>query len=219
MWEHAFVEFSPNHLGCVAEMAIAFEAVKLGVEVYKPVSEHARADLIFGIGDHPYRIQCKSGRRKGDVIVVVLATSRHTPTNGYVRSKYTSDEIDFFAVHCRELDQNFLIPISLVDGHSGIHLRLQPAKNSQLAAIHSATDFILSGAVAQLGERRRGTPKAGGSSPPSSTPDQSAGSSAVVEVGADDFRRRFGWYMQRAAAGEEIRVSRRGKPYVRLLAA
>ncbi|HEX3262960.1 MAG TPA: type II toxin-antitoxin system prevent-host-death family antitoxin, partial [Solirubrobacterales bacterium] len=38
-------------------------------------------------------------------------------------------------------------------------------------------------------------------------------------VGAHDFRRRFGWYMQRSAAGEEFLITRRGKSYVRLLPA
>ena len=55
-----------------------------------------------------------------------------------------------------------------------------------------------------------------GSSPTSSTlpvePEQRV-------VGAHDFRNRFGWYMERAAAGEEFFVTRRGKPYVRLLPA
>jgi prevent-host-death family protein len=36
------------------------------------------------------------------------------------------------------------------------------------------------------------------------------------EVGAHEFRRLFGWYAERAAAGDEILVTRRGKPYVRL---
>jgi prevent-host-death family protein len=35
-------------------------------------------------------------------------------------------------------------------------------------------------------------------------------------VGANEFRNRFGWYMERAAAGEEFLVRRRGRPYVRL---
>jgi len=35
-------------------------------------------------------------------------------------------------------------------------------------------------------------------------------------VGANPFRNRFGWYMQRAAAGETFLVTLRGKPYVRL---
>jgi prevent-host-death family protein len=38
-------------------------------------------------------------------------------------------------------------------------------------------------------------------------------------VGANEFRNRFGWYMERAAAGEEFLVERRGKPYVRLVPA
>jgi prevent-host-death family protein len=37
-----------------------------------------------------------------------------------------------------------------------------------------------------------------------------------VEVGAHEFRNHFGWYMQRAAAGEEILVTRRGRAYARL---
>jgi prevent-host-death family protein len=37
-----------------------------------------------------------------------------------------------------------------------------------------------------------------------------------VEVGAHEFRNHFGWYMERAAAGEEILIKRRGKPHARL---
>jgi len=38
-------------------------------------------------------------------------------------------------------------------------------------------------------------------------------------VAADEFRNRFGWYMERAAAGEEFLVERRGRPYVKLVPA
>ena len=41
----------------------------------------------------------------------------------------------------------------------------------------------------------------------------------MEEVGAHQFRNHFGWYMERAAAGEEFFVTRRGKPYVRLVPA
>ena len=43
--------------------------------------------------------------------------------------------------------------------------------------------------------------------------------SGAVIVGANEFRNRFGWYMERAAAGEEFHVERRGHPYVRLTGA
>jgi prevent-host-death family protein len=35
-------------------------------------------------------------------------------------------------------------------------------------------------------------------------------------IGAHEFRNRFGWYLDRAAAGETVLVSRRGRPHVEL---
>lgn len=206
---------SPNHLGSVAEAAIALEAIRLGVEVYRPVSEHARADLIFGVGSRTYRIQCKSARRQGDVLVIRFVTSWHSP-KGYVRNKYSSDEIDFFAAHCHELDRNFLIPIGLVDGHSGLSLRLAAPRNNQMAAIHFAQDYAFAGAVAQL-ERAPAWHAGGRRFESGQLHSPEAPLASTENVGAHEFRGRFGWYMERAAAGTEIRVTKRGKPYVRLV--
>jgi prevent-host-death family protein len=75
-----------------------------------------------------------------------------------------------------------------------------------------ASEYEL-GAVAQLGERCHGMAEVTGSSPVSSTGDVSQDAS----VGAHVLRQRFGWYMERAAAGEEIHVTKRGRPYVRLV--
>jgi prevent-host-death family protein len=206
---------SPNHLGSIAEAAITLEAIRLGVEVYKPASEHARADLIFGIGQRTFRIQCKSARRRGDVIAIRFVTSRHTP-NGYVRTKYSSREIDFFAAHCRELDRNFLIPIDLVDGHSGLFLRLSPPRNGQRAAIQFAEDFTFAGAVAQL-ERAPAWHAGGRRFESGQLHSLDSSEPSPGTVGAHEFRNCFGWYMERAAAGTEIRVTKRGRPYVRLV--
>jgi prevent-host-death family protein len=40
--------------------------------------------------------------------------------------------------------------------------------------------------------------------------------SGSADVGAHEFRNHFGHYMERAAAGEEILIRRRGKPYALL---
>ncbi len=69
------------------------------------------------------------------------------------------------------------------------------------------------GAVAQLEERRHGMAEARGSSPLSST------SSDEVTIGSHEFRNRFGWYLERTAAGERFAITRRGKPYARLVPA
>jgi hypothetical protein len=58
MREHVFV-MNSNVKGTVAELAIALEAIKLGVPVLWPVSEHDRCDLALDIGDRLWRVQCK----------------------------------------------------------------------------------------------------------------------------------------------------------------
>ena len=55
-----------NQKGAIAEAAIALEAVKLGVEVYRPMAEGGRYDLIFGLEDRLLRVQCKWAARRGE---------------------------------------------------------------------------------------------------------------------------------------------------------
>jgi prevent-host-death family protein len=106
-------------------------------------------------------------------------------------------------------------PIELVAERRAIQLRLAPARNGQRAALNFADQYRL-GAVAQLAERCRGTAEVRGSNPLSSIVEESASSPLHEEVGAHEFRNRFGLYMERASAGAEISICRRGKPYARL---
>jgi prevent-host-death family protein len=206
---------NPNLRGTIGEMAIALEAVQLGVEVFKPLSEHSRCDLIFGFNERLYRVQCKSARLSGEVLEINLVSSWHTP-NGYVRNRYSANEVDLVAAHCHDLDRNFLIPFDrLDDGKSGIQLRLSPPRNGQRAAIHYAAEYELAGAVAQLGERFAGSEEARGSSPLSSTPSHVSDGSEIT-VGAHEFRNKLGYWMQLVAAGDEIVITRRGRRFARL---
>ena len=176
----------------------------------RPAVEHGRYDLAFEIGERILRVQCKWGAVgcDGAVVKVSLQSNYITPA-GYVRNSYTRDEIDLVAVYCGELDQCYLLPSSLACGRTSAFLRLTPPRNGQRACINLASDFEFDGAIAQLEERCRGTAEAAGSSPASSTPPV-----ATDHVGAHEFRNHFGHYLERAAAGEEVRVSRRGRPYV-----
>jgi prevent-host-death family protein len=205
---------SPNVKGAVAELAVAKAAAELGLAVYGPLTEHARYDLVIEIAGKPRRIQCKWGRLEDDghVIVCQIGGSRLTPT-GYLRTVYTPDEVDFVAVYCGALDTVYLLPSEVFAGRVEVTLRAAPARNGQRASVNLASDFEFHGAIAQLEERRHGMAEVVGSSPTSSTPAD------PTVVGANEFRNRFGWYMERAAAGEEFLVERRGKPYVRLAGA
>ncbi len=42
---------------------------------------------------------------------------------------------------------------------------------------------------------------------------------AATQVGCHEFRNHFGYYLEQAAAGTAVEISRRGRPYARLVAA
>ena len=161
--------------GAIAETAIIHTAVKLGVNVYTPVVEGGRYDMIFEVGSNLLRIQCKWSPRHGDVVALRCYSARRN-RNGLLRRIYADGEIDAFAAYCRELDRCYLVPFDLFAGRTQISLRLGPCRNNQNLGINWAKDFEFAatlgprGAIAQLGERRRGTPKVAGSSPAGSIP-------------------------------------------------
>ncbi len=203
-----------NHKGNVAELAIATEAAKLGLSVLKPLTEHERYDLAIGIAGELVRVQCKWAQKKKEVVNVKLTSSRRG-SDGHIRTRYTATDVDAIGAYCEELNACFLIPINVVAGQWAVQMRLAPARNGQRAALHFAEQYRL-GAVAQLAERRRGTAEARGSNPLSSTPQDRANAPTAEEVGAHQFRNHFGYYMERAAAGTEVLIRRRGRPYARL---
>jgi prevent-host-death family protein len=203
-----------NYKGAVAEMQIAAAATRLGVPVLRPLTEHGRYDLAFELGSRLLRVQCKWAALDSHVVTVRLGGSTLT-NKGYVRRLYSTDEVDLIAAYCGDLGRCYVIPIEVCAGQHAFTMRLTPPKNGQRAAINSEADFRLPGAIAQLGERRHGMAEVAGSSPAGSTDFSSQ--SVITTVGAHEFRNHFGWYMQRAAAGEEILVTRRGRPTVRLL--
>ena len=157
--------------GNAAEFAVIVEATRLGIDVYRPVGEGGRYDMLFDVGARFIRVQCKWAPLHGDVIVIRCYSSRRN-CDGLVRRKYVPGEIDAFAAYCDDLRTCYFLPYELFSGHAQILLRTRPTRNNQQLGINWAKDFELAatlspdrGAVAQLGERRRGTPKATGSSP------------------------------------------------------
>ena len=161
--------------GAIAETAIAHAAIKLGIEVYRPVAEGGRFDMIFLFGEDLVRVQCKWAPRIGDAVLVRCYSSRRT-RNGLRRRVYTADEIDALAAYCPDNGRCYYIPFDSFSARTQIHLRLAPAQNNQRLGIHWAEDFDFAatlgrhqGAIAQLGERRHGMAEVVGSSPTSST--------------------------------------------------
>ena len=221
-----------NDKGYLAEVAVALHAARLGIPALLPWSGHARYDLVFDVRGALLRVQCKWARleRGGSVISVRCGGSRHAP-RGYVRSTYASDEFDLLGIYCRELDRCYLLPIELVSGKHQVQLRLRPPGNGQRSGVILAEQYQFDGAIAQLGERSAGSRKVAGSNPASSTSSAAGGelsplpswaAEADVDtavISAHELRERFGYWMDRAAAGGDIVVTRRGRKQVRLVSA
>jgi prevent-host-death family protein len=151
-----------------------------------------------------------------DVVAVTLMSTRYTSGGRQIRRPYSASEVDAIAVYCEALDESYLLAPEMFDGRRGVYLRIAPPRNGQRAQLNWAAQYELSGAVAQLGRASEWHSEGRGFE---SHQLHSSIRSGQEVVGAHDFRSRFGWYMERAAAGEEFLVTRRGKPYVRLIPA
>jgi hypothetical protein len=135
--------------GAIAESAIVHAAIKLGIDVYKPLSDGGRYDLILGVGSALLRVQCKWAPRFEDVVIVRCYSSRRT-RDGLRRRCYTSDEIDVIAAYCPEIDRCFLIPPEHFDRRTQLFLRLAPSRNNQRTGINWADDFDLAARLEAL---------------------------------------------------------------------
>jgi hypothetical protein len=156
-------DMTTDQKGAIAELAIQLAAARLGVEVYRPVAEGGRYDMILAPGGELIRLQCKWASRRGNVLVISCQSARRS-ADGFVRRRYTAKQIDAVGAYSLELDRCFLIPIALVENRPAITLRLAPCRNNQVKRVNWAEDFDFAarlrqhqGAVAQLGERRAGS--------------------------------------------------------------
>jgi PD-(D/E)XK endonuclease len=165
-----------NRKGAIAEAAIVRAALSVDYDVYRPVFEGGRYDMIFDTGERLLRVQCKWAPLHGDVLVVRSYSSRRTAT-GLVRRPYVAGDFDALGAYAPDVDRCYLIPYDAIDGGTQLHLRLAPARNNQRVRIRLASDFEFGatlphtsrGPIAQLGERLHGMQKVAGSSPAGST--------------------------------------------------
>jgi hypothetical protein len=116
--------------GAIAEAAIALAAIKLGIDVYRPVAEGGRFDMIFVIDYRLLRVQCKWAPLYGDRVIIRCHSNRRA-REGLRRRFYTADEIDAFAAYCPDLDRCYFMPIGSFAARTQIILRFRrPATTS-----------------------------------------------------------------------------------------
>jgi hypothetical protein len=165
-----------NQKGAIAEAAIMKAGLEMQYEVYRPVIEGGRYDLIFDTGERLLRVQCKWAPLHGEVVIIRSYSSRRA-RSGLVRRPYVQGEFDALAGFCPELERCYLVPWEAINGAFQLYLRISPARNNQHSGIRLASHYEFGatiaqtslGPIAQLGERRHGMAEVVGSSPTGST--------------------------------------------------
>ena len=157
--------------GTIAEFAIAFAAIKLGVDVYRPLGEGGRYDLILGPGERLFRVQCKWAALSGDVLHVRCSSCRRGAGGKLIHRRYSTSDVDLFGAYSVDLDECFLLPPRLWENRREVSLRVGPTQNNQARGVNWAKEYEMAatlrslGAIAQLGERQSGTLEVTGSNP------------------------------------------------------
>jgi hypothetical protein len=126
--------------GAIVEAEIAAAAIRMGVDVYRPVAEGGRYDLILDVGSALLRTQCKWAPRH-DKVVVVRCYSCRRAREGLRRRVYGATEIDAIAAYCPDIDRCFLLSPEQFDSRFQLLLRLAPTRSNQRLGVNWADDF------------------------------------------------------------------------------
>jgi hypothetical protein len=104
--------------GAIAEAKIIAAAVELGIPVLSPFNDGLRYDLVFDLGSL-VRVQCKWASRRAGTIIVPFRSCRRGP-EGFVRTKYTSAEVDAVAAYSPDTARCYFLPMEGVQwAHNG----------------------------------------------------------------------------------------------------
>ena len=133
--ENVESELSTDQKGAIAEACISATAIKLGLGVFRPLSDGERYDLILNLRPRLLRVQCRTAVLHADVLAVPFYSNRRC-SSGFRKLPYTSDEIDAVAAYSPELDRCFLLPMTQFGTRTYVQLRLAPSKNNQRARIN-----------------------------------------------------------------------------------
>ena len=126
-----------NDKGNVAEAAIALEAIKLGIDVLKPLAEHGRYDLALDLGNACFEFSANGAPSTGSLASSACASAdRGLPRTAYVTSTYSAEEVDAVAVYCAELKRSVPASDRSRRRQSGKSIcDCDPPRNGQRAAL------------------------------------------------------------------------------------
>ena len=100
-----------NFKGCLTEMKIMTHFIELGYNVSKPLLSSSKYDCIIDVNNKLYKVQIKTSRAAKDNNNAFVFNCKSVTTTGTtnITTKYSSDDIDFFATYWE--DKYYLIPV------------------------------------------------------------------------------------------------------------
>lgn len=132
---------NPCQKGSLGEIAVCKELVKLGYEVFVQFGSHSKVDLILLDENYiPVKIQIKSVTSANGIVTIY---SNKTCLNPKYNHKYSSSQIDIFAVYILDLDLVFYIPANQLLVNSRLSkFRISEARNGQSKKVRYVEDFL-----------------------------------------------------------------------------
>ncbi len=89
-----------NEKGDIATAKVICDLTCKGYEIYLPISEHGKTDLIALRDNKPVRLQVKYS-----VNCMASAGTIYGTGNGYVRTKYIESDFDYYALYYPQVDK------------------------------------------------------------------------------------------------------------------
>ena len=130
-------------IGNIGEAKVLASFVELGIPVYLPFGDNERVDLIAEFDNKLNRIQIKTALKAENGVVKFDVTSSTAHRKQGVKHKYTSDEIDYFALYSIARDKVYLVCNDFETPPSAINIRYELPKNNQTKGIRFEGDYLL----------------------------------------------------------------------------
>ena len=127
--------------GDISELRVAIALTEAGYAVSKPLGENQRYDLVADDGTRLLRVQVKSGRIRGGVIVFSCC-STHGHRRTVLSTRPYTGQIDLLAVYCPDNGKVYLVPEAELTRTTS-HLRLIPPRNNMVKTIRWASKYEL----------------------------------------------------------------------------
>ena len=135
-----------KQIGNIGEAKVLSKFVELGLPVYVPFGDNERADLIVDFNGKLNKIQVKTSINAKDGVMIFDLISSTTHRKNGIKHKYSSDEIDYFALYNLSRDKVFLISVPETP-ITAFKIRYELPKNGQINGVHFENDYLIENVI------------------------------------------------------------------------